>query len=567
MNNQTRLIKLVLFCWIFFLQSTSACSTGCLLCKNKVCVICDNFNSYYKVGDICTKKELDKCLKSFDGEKCQECEEEYYIDFQTQRCVKFTNDFPIENCKTYKYENDCISCQDEYYLSEGVCKKVENVIDKCIAYSDPKTCSRCNNSMLSEDGKTCLDFEDPNCMAISTIECIQCATGYTLYKNKYLYDFNFWDANKLKKYDITNIVNPYYSVCVQLSVDHCDIYETFDTCRQCVDGYFRDPDGNCELLPEEPIQNCFEYQTQGICIQCLEGYYLKSDSECEPHGLTIALCERMSMNTKDLCDKCAEGYFLDSNSCVQRMVIINQCKTLLPTGDQCQECEDGYILNENSTKCLVKIDNCDSYIKSIDSLECNDCITGFYYHVEGRCAKIANTIAGCEKYKHNTNFQVINDLAYHCVKCQEKYYMLDGACLSHNLEVVDATKCTTFSQTQVDFCDSCSGNQLKFEALNYCSPVEEINKDANCSRYNTDGECYECIKGYYIIDKKCLKITIENCTTATLDGKFCNECVPSELENFHISFETEDNKCNFSHAHIIHDCVDTDQVLTNLNSG
>ena len=543
-----------------------ACSEGCLLCKDKACVICDNVNHYYKVGDICTNKVVENCIKSFDGEKCQECYPEYYIDFQTQRCVKFTGESPIENCKTYKYENDCISCLEGFYLSDGGCKKVETVIDRCVAYSDPKTCSTCLASMLAEDGKSCLDFPDPNCMSISTIECVQCQDGYTLYKNKYLYDFNFWDANKLKKFDIYNVVNPYYSVCVQENVNNCRIYETFDQCRQCDDGYFRDPDGGCTILPEEPIQFCFEYRTQGICIQCLEGYYLKSESECEPHGLTIALCEQMSMNTKDLCDKCAEGYFLDSNSCVQRRIIVNQCKTLSSGADQCQECEDGYILNKNNTLCLVKIDNCDAYDVTLETATCNSCVTGYYYHVEGRCAKVANTISGCEKYQHNVNFQVINDLAYHCKQCQDKYYMNGSTCEPHDAEIVSTTKCNKFSQTEKNKCESCGDNQVNFDIVNYCAPVEDGNKDANCGSYDAAGECESCIEGYYIINKKCLKITIENCTTASLDGKFCEKCVPSTLENFHVSFETEDNKCNFSHAHIIHDCVETDQIVTNLNS-
>ena len=139
--------------------------------------------------------------------------------------------------------------------------------------------------------------------------------------------------------------------------------------------------------------------------------------------------------------------------------------------------------------------------------------------------------------------------------------MSDGVCLPHTTEVVDATKCSSFSQTELDVCDSCSGNQIKFDVVNYCAAVEEIDKDANCATYNSDGECSSCIKGYYIIDKKCLKITIDNCTIAIENGELCTECIPSELENFHISFGTENNKCNFSHSHIIHDCVATDQIV------
>ena len=545
------------------------CQKGCLLCRQSTCVICDNKNNFYKVGDICTQKMLDFCLESFDGEKCQECEDGYYIDFQNQKCVGFPNEKrEVSNCKTFRFEKECVSCKSGFFLINGNCQTVEKAVDKCISYSDPKTCSGCDKSMLSDDGKQCLPFEDSNCMFISTIQCIQCKTNYILYMNKYLHDFNTWDTNKLKKYNIYKIENPYYSVCVALNVANCTTYESFSSCRVCNDGYFRNPNGLCSLLPEEPIQSCFEYQTQNVCIQCLEGYYIKSLSECEPHGLKISLCEKMSMETKDLCNECTEGYFLDSNSCVQRILVINQCKTLDLSSDQCSVCEDGYTLNDNNTLCLVQVNYCATYSKTIDNIECIDCITGYYYHKEGRCAKVANPISGCEKYKSNQDFIVdsATNLTYHCVKCQDKYYMESLLCKPHTNDIVVATKCFTFSQVEKDLCDSCSNSELKFSALNYCTQVTEVNKDNNCEKYNSSGECEACNQGYYLIEKKCLKITIENCNQASSVGKFCTQCVASTLENFHISYETSNNHCNFSHAHIIHDCVTTDSVSTNANS-
>lgn len=391
--------SLILFS--FLIITLKGCEPGCLLCKDEKCVICDKENKYYKIGNICTKKELQNCLKSDNGERCQECSEGHYIDFQTQKCVAFTDQTKITNCKTYKFNNDCVSCQDGYFLLGEECKSVETLIKDCLTYKDSKTCAECDGKMLSEDAKECVDFDDPNCMSISTIQCVECNEGYSLYKNKYLYDFNIWEANKLKKYDINNIKNPYYSLCIDLNLSNCARYETFNTCQRCEDGYFLNPDGTCRILPEEPILNCFEYERVGICTQCLEGYYLKTDSECEQHGLKIALCERMSPTNKDLCDKCAEGYYLDSNSCIQRKIIVAQCNTYNPVSDECFKCEDGYELNENKTLCLVKVDNCIVYIKSNTSITCQECDIGFYYHQDGRCANVANPIEGCLRYLTN----------------------------------------------------------------------------------------------------------------------------------------------------------------------
>lgn len=51
---------------------------------------------------------------------------------------------------------------------------------------------------------------------------------------------------------------------------------------------------------------------------------------------------------------------------------------------------------------------------------------------------------------------------------------------------------------------------------------------------------------------------------AEQSGTFCQKCVPSALENFFISFDSDSNKCSFSYSHIIHDCKSSSDYITNL---
>lgn len=87
--------------------------------------------NYYRVGRICTKKVLDNCEESDNGENCNLCTEGYYVDYTTGKCRKATEDDLIENCKTYKLVKECIICNDGFYLSNNACVAVEVEIDNC----------------------------------------------------------------------------------------------------------------------------------------------------------------------------------------------------------------------------------------------------------------------------------------------------------------------------------------------------------------------------------------------------------------------------------------------------
>ncbi len=86
-----------------------------------------------------------------------------------------------------------------------------------------------------------------------------------MYENTYLYNFNRWSNDRKKKVDIYNLINDYYNICAPLNISHCTKYKEFFECEICEGGYFLTPDKQCELLPEEPIENCFEYKKKNVC--------------------------------------------------------------------------------------------------------------------------------------------------------------------------------------------------------------------------------------------------------------------------------------------------------------
>ena len=133
--------KLILIFLLANFSRCNNCQVGCLLCDGSDCLYCDQKINYYRVGRICTKKVLDNCDDSDNGETCNLCSEGYYADYTTGKCRKATENDLIENCKLYKLVKECIVCNDGFYLSNNACIAVETEIENCSIYETATTCN------------------------------------------------------------------------------------------------------------------------------------------------------------------------------------------------------------------------------------------------------------------------------------------------------------------------------------------------------------------------------------------------------------------------------------------
>ena len=567
--------KLILIILLFHITFQN-CKIGCLLCskneENGVCLYCDKNQDYYKVGSLCTKKQLEQCLETDNGEKCSLCVENYYPDYKKGKCNIVPQSESITNCRYYKYLNECEICEDNFFLKDNKCIAIEgeNSVENCKVHLDNKVCKECiNDKRLSENKDACLDMPDENCMTVGNLKCQVCKTGFTVYDNAYLYNYSVWSDDQKKKANIYNLTGEYYNICAPLNIDNCTKYKNFYQCEGCASGYFVTLEKQCQLLPEEPIENCFEYKKKNHCRLCLDGYYLFSPSECLPHDKEVELCRVMSNLQKDTCSECESGYFLDNNNCTKRTVTIAGCLFLSKENDTCEQCESNFLSNEGNTKCLDKIDNCLIYIKGVNELVCSECFAGYYWNSNDNRCSLVLLIEGCSSYENlPVGESDTEGRTYKCKECQIGFYKKGLECLSHDPYTRVALYCLQWSLTDLNVCEKCDTKELKLQVMNYCEeiPIQKYDENAIFYTYDSSVEFNGpvsdvCKTGFYleITRKKCFKIATNYCDIYQA-GK-CTKCASSSLENYFPNNNNVLNKCILSYFFAIQNCKESDNVI------
>ena len=142
------------------------------------CTACEE--KYLLADNICTPE----CVKAdhiclvwdYDICKCTKCPDGYEPN-EYGICVKQTacDITKVEHCAAYDsdYEPcECQTCETDYLLDEGVCKKMCTIVANCTTYDseyDPCTCTACKDGFTLTKG-TCLD------------PCVEkCKTAYPLF--------------------------------------------------------------------------------------------------------------------------------------------------------------------------------------------------------------------------------------------------------------------------------------------------------------------------------------------------------------------------------------------------
>ena len=292
------------------------CVSGSYLGEDKKCSLsrycavsylgnCTHCIKDYHLGrdNICTN--IDKCVISNYYNSCEECEEGYYFNISSNKCMSEITDF--ENCqKTDSSGIYCAQCRKDFYLNktDNLCYSnlEKNNFYKCsIAYDN--ICQACvQDYWLGYIDKKCTLIEGCE-ISESEDKCIQCdAESYCLNKKTgKCFNNEIIDDEDIKYYYRCNMTN-----------------DEGNACEICINDYILNDKGYCEY-PDF----CETYDGKGNCIQCI-----KIDDEdyifyCinEDFGCTVTYaygCEMCNNSTNfDWCTKCSEGYNLEDGQCIK----------------------------------------------------------------------------------------------------------------------------------------------------------------------------------------------------------------------------------------------------------
>lgn len=512
-------------------------------CNGSACRLCDFTSGYTLNGSDCTKITLENCVTMNQRGRCLTCDDGFYIDPSTSKCVAVATNDLIQNCRTYTGPSNCSVCSTGFYLNNGACVAIDSPIQNCDVQNNTGVCLLCKSGFyLSLDNKSCqAGSTNDNCASYTNIECSSCGGGFIKNLNNYLYQFINLTSPNFEN-DVTNMIIQHKNndidgknlkVCQSVQLSNCASFEAFNKCRTCSLGYFLDNNKRCVKYPFETIVNCEVYTSLLTCAVCKPGFYLEGSNACIEVP-AIDNCEAYSNkdNSTD-CVKCIEGFYLITfNTCVPRKnTTIANCVTLQANAEACGFCNVGYRATDDGSKCLSIIANCSVYepsnVLSTD-LKCYRCNNGYYYEVPTNSC-LVGAVANCEIFEKRQNV---------CSKCVDKFYLEGDVCKAHDILL----NCEVYHPTLKNICASCDAKTFLFEKDNQCVSVSPI---PNCKVYNSRTTCENCDDGYYLSNNNCLMIPVsENCLQRR--GTKCGKCIKD--------FILENGICRDSLDYIVNEC-------------
>ena len=407
------------------------------------------------------------CFQQFADSACEVQDEEVFSStgqVQCQKCLKVKGIFyyprkfnsPVNACMYLSARNLCVNhdfdradslaltntfqcllCEPDYYLKDGVCNKRINLdIRGCIEY-DPNT-DACKTYESSTAATTSSDeftteSEDIQNLLLTPPDYLDEAMNI---------DFGGWILScEVYKNETTcercfapKYLNPlgfeYNTKCLTAStvVQYCLAYSDASTCSECFPGYMLI--GNeCKLIT---VENCATHVDENTCGSCSESFpFLDQDGNCtlDPRNM---FCQSYfftaeAVNLQDSktfeCDTCLEGYFPDDFSiCTLVENEIPNCKFY--AGDSlCKECHEGFYLNFNGKNCFIN-PSFDPFCQTFTHLtECPVCERGYYVGEDGLCTPCDPDLfpLGCMYCDPDDNSS--------CLLCDFEYQMTSGGCV------------------------------------------------------------------------------------------------------------------------------------------
>lgn len=84
----------------------ASCGEGCMSCNSmtNTCNLCDQANKFfYSQGtNSCVRRVTENCFAYDFYGNCLKCNENYFLDINTQTCVEVLSNCLIDNCLEYE---------------------------------------------------------------------------------------------------------------------------------------------------------------------------------------------------------------------------------------------------------------------------------------------------------------------------------------------------------------------------------------------------------------------------------------------------------------------------------
>ena len=282
--------------------------------------------------------EKGKCISMPSPDENLICPTGFYYDEDIESCQRICDGVDCSNKVMYYYEcdlNDCLVCTNNILQvysqcdNSGICNvdDDEGKYEGCLNCITKDDCVICNQGyyLLGGECKKCID----GCAVCSNSDsCIDCFSGYELnsantcvYTNK----ANF-NTNLYKKYK-NDLLKSYYPNEPRDDLEAVVIPECDKNCAKC-------------------------YQNTGECLEC-KTHYLLEDNECVKH-CSYSNCLECTIDLDDLefCTKCETGYIVKNGKCIYNCTNRGCLSCTLEDNEEiCTKCDINYSLDESSHKC------------------------------------------------------------------------------------------------------------------------------------------------------------------------------------------------------------------------
>ena len=368
------------------------------------------------------------------------CESRYYKDgiYCQEKCSGAKCNYRYYPGLYLCPDNDCLVCEDNILKIWSECDNSKECgsLNGCLNCIDSEECLVCQQGYYLLGG-ICKNCSEGCSICSSETKCEYCMSGYELTSNKtciltYNFDYNI-EVYKERKNNLIKIYHPEELVTIENTEN---IISNNMTSK--IAGYtyneseYKAQIQNDNLVnPTEALinkrtslscdKNCGKCKDNtGVCLECVKKYDLEenkcnlicSDKNCLSCELKVG---------KEICNECKTGYSINSNKC-ELICSINNCQECSLFGSLliCLKCKDGYVFNGSICKIKCKDNNCN--VCSDDGVTCLECnsVTKLY---NGKCAL---NQANCQSQYPHCNYCIPNEEG--CIECDDGYKIDNKTC-------------------------------------------------------------------------------------------------------------------------------------------
>lgn len=454
---------------------------NCEKCFSEEEGACENCNEgyYLKKGECLntTRVKYNRCpdnLYSPDGKYCIEkcsgatCDQGPYIQFvgtgfsflylcPANECLVCENNglkifsncdnskecSSLEGCLNCIDSQECLICQQGYYIIGGICKKCS---EGCSICTSATKCEYCMSGYELTPEKSCIltyNF-DYNTQLYEMYKVQLIETFYPEEMIKYQPNLTITTVTDSSTETIENTVTE--TIQTETIVKNTPIVESSVIEEESTTNKDDTEIITSTILNKLPIIPApLSEIIQNINLDRLD---------------KLIFCDRNCIEcyqNKGICQKCDTNYDLIDNKCKLKCSDQNCLDCELKDGSEiCNQCFQYYHIKSNKCVLNCNIDHCAECSLSDNNLKCNKCING--YHLDNNICKI-----NCE----DNNCNICSDDGKTCIECNTDKKLFNGKC-AYNTEI----------------CHS------KYPHCKYC--IEDIG-------------CYECSEEYKINNNKCEK--------------------------------------------------------------